>query len=194
MADPMQKINLAEPNPAEGNVNNNQLPQENTQPMSSLESNSTTKKKLNPMVLSISLAVVAGLITGFLVARNRLQNAGVPVAGEKLAANPTDASQIKVGDTFGSADADTFSDHAEGVIQPGGIDGEGSHHLERGSDESQWVYLTSSVVDLDLFVTHEVEIWGETFQGKKAGWLMDVGRLKVNKLNSAEVNNIEVAE
>ena len=25
----------------------------------------------------------------------------------------------------------------------------------------------------------EVQIWGETFKGQKAGWLMDVGRIKV---------------
>jgi hypothetical protein len=45
--------------------------------------------------------------------------------------------------------------------------------------------VTSSVVDLDLLVGDRVTIWGETNQGKKAGWLMDVGRLKVQELNAA---------
>ena len=67
----------------------------------------------------------------------------------------------------------------------GGIDGEGSHHIERGANASQWVYVTSSIVDLDLLVGDRVIIWGETNQGKKAGWLMDVGKLKVLELSVA---------
>ena len=81
------------------------------------------------------------------------------------------------------ADEKTFRDQAEGV--PPSHRGEGSHHLERGANVSQWVYITSSVVDLDLLVGNRVIIWGETNQGKKAGWLMDVGRLKVLELNVA---------
>jgi hypothetical protein len=185
----MQKINLSDttapaPTISTPLVNNTLNAQKASVPMS---------KKFSPLTVSISLAVVAGLVTGFILAQNRLKDTGL-TPGQELAQGPADAGDVKVGDTFGSADAETFSDHAEGIIQPGGVEGEGSHHLERGTDESQWVYLTSSVVDLDLFVTHEVEIWGETFQGKKAGWLMDVGRLKVTKLNSADINNIEVAE
>jgi hypothetical protein len=50
----------------------------------------------------------------------------------------------------------------------GGIDGEGSHHIERGNNKSQWVYVTSSVVDLDLLVGNRVIVWGETNLGKKS--------------------------
>jgi|SaaInlStandDraft_3_1057020.scaffolds.fasta_scaffold08254_2 hypothetical protein len=166
---------------------------------SSLESKpvkkSTPTKLPNLRVISLVVAVIAGLTTGFFVARTRLQTPGTsgPIPSA-LTQNPTDAASVAVGDVFGSADKDSFSDSALGIIQPGGIDGEGSHHLERGIDESQWVYLTSSVIDLDLFLTTEVELWGETFQGKSAGWLMDVGRIKVVGLNAAEVNNIEVSE
>ena len=53
----------------------------------------------------------------------------------------------------------------------------------RPGGESQNVYLTSSVVDLDLFVDHKIRIWGETFSAQKAGWLMDVGRVEVIELN-----------
>ena len=61
----------------------------------------------------------------------------------------------------------------------GGVDGEGSHHLVRPGGESQNVYLTSSIIDLDQFVGRSVKIWGATFEAQQAGWLMDVGRLQV---------------
>jgi len=65
------------------------------------------------------------------------------------------------------------------VIEKNGFDGEGTHKLLREGGESQTAYLTSSVLDLDLFVGHKVEIWGETFAAQKAGWLLDVGAVKV---------------
>jgi hypothetical protein len=93
-------------------------------------------------------------------------------------------SGVQVGDSYGSADEKTFRDQADGVIVKGGVDGEGSHHLMRPGGESQNVYLTSSVVDLDLFIDHKIKIWGETFSAQKAGWLMDVGRVEVIELNA----------
>jgi len=68
---------------------------------------------------------------------------------------------------------------ATGVLKEGGVDGEGTHHLEREGGVSQNVYLTSSVLNLQQFVERKVQIWGETFTAQKAGWLMDVGKLKV---------------
>lgn len=72
----------------------------------------------------------------------------------------------------------TFKDSAQGVIQAGGLNGEGTHQLVRDGGPSQTVYLVSSVVDLDQFVGKKVEVWGETVKGQKAAWLMDVGRVK----------------
>lgn len=71
------------------------------------------------------------------------------------------------------------ADRATGKLENGGIEGEGTHHLARDGGETQNVYLTSSVVDLDDFVGKKVDVWGETNKGQKAGWLMDVVRLKV---------------
>lgn len=151
------------------------------------------KKLLTPIILMIS--IVGGLFLGYQLAKDQLLLAGGDLPGSsKLAQNPENAASVKAGDIFGATDEDTFRDQAEGVLQPGGIEGEGSHHIERGANASQWVYVTSSVVDLDLFVGHKVTVWGETNSGKKAGWLMDVGRLKVQELNAAEINNIELAE
>lgn len=85
------------------------------------------------------------------------------------------------GETYGVEDTKVFTDSAEGEVASGGIDGEGSHHLIREGGESQYVYLTSSIIDLDQFVGRRVKVWGQTFEAQKAGWLMDVGRLEIVK-------------
>lgn len=147
----------------------------------------TGKTKVGTILIVV--AVVLGVGSGWYVAQKRLLLAGGDsMTAETMAQNPTDASTVKVGDAYGNADEKTFRDSAEGVLMVGGIEGEGSHRLERGTNKSQWVYLTSSVVDLDNFKGHKVTVWGETFQGKKAGWLMDVGRLKVVELNAKPVD------
>ena len=79
----------------------------------------------------------------------------------------------------GLADEATFRDSAEGSLEEGGIAGEGTHHLVRDGGPSQNVYLTSTVIDLQAFVGKKIKVWGETISGKKAGWLMDVGKIKV---------------
>ncbi len=146
------------------------------------------KSKLLPTLVLIG--IVLGLGTGFFLAQKKLLLAG---EGNSFTTNVNQAlttdTKIKVGDVFGSADEKTFRDQAEGILLAGGIEGEGSHHIERGANKTQWVYITSSVVDLDLLVGSRVTIWGETTQGKKAGWLMDVGRLKVLELNAAPVES-----
>lgn len=149
------------------------------------------KNKLTlPLVI---LGIILGVGTGYYIALSRLQSSGVDTSTSSTQ-TLTSSTNIKVGDVFGSADEKTFRDTAEGILQPGGIDGEGSHHIERGANKSQWVYVTSSVVDLDLVAGTRVQVWGETNQGKKAGWLMDVGRLKVLELNAAPINSIEPAK
>jgi hypothetical protein len=79
----------------------------------------------------------------------------------------------------GIVDESKFATTTDGVLEEGGIGGEGTHHLVRGSGPSQYAYLTSSVVDLGGFVGKKVQIWGDTMSGKKAGWLIDVGKIKV---------------
>lgn len=78
----------------------------------------------------------------------------------------------------GSTDSKSFPDTTEGTLEKGGIDGEGTHHLTRPGGISQTVYLTSSVLDLSQFEGRKVKIWGATFAGAKAGWLMDVGKVE----------------
>ncbi len=88
-------------------------------------------------------------------------------------------NQASAQKTVGLADKKTFKDKAEGILREGGIEGEGNFHLERPGGESQNVYLTSTTVDLSNFINRKVRVWGETFQGKKAGWLMDVGLVEI---------------
>lgn len=94
-------------------------------------------------------------------------------------ASPENTSEIVKGKTFGSNDTDTFKDSAEGVVKEGGIDGEGQFHLVRPGGDSQNVYMTSSLVDLSLFIDRKVKVWGQTQTARKAGWLMDVGKVEV---------------
>lgn len=141
------------------------------------------KSKLVPIVIIVG--ILLGLSTGFYFAKKQLLMADGGLATTSGTQALTSATTIKKGDVFGSADEKTFRDQAEGIIVAGGIDGEGSHHIERGENKSQWVYITSTVVDLDLVAGDRVMVWGETNQGKKAGWLMDVGRVKILELDAA---------
>lgn len=72
-----------------------------------------------------------------------------------------------------------FKDKVEGILKEGGIEGEGNFHLERPGGLSQNVYLTSSTVDLSQYIGKKVRVYGETFSGQRAGWLMDVGMVEV---------------
>ncbi|PIS08855.1 hypothetical protein COT75_04590 [Candidatus Beckwithbacteria bacterium CG10_big_fil_rev_8_21_14_0_10_34_10] len=129
------------------------------------------KKKLK-MVLTVLGLVLAGVGSGYFLSWNQ-KNTSAPTSrnlGEEA---------VTKGITVGVADEKTFRDSAEGKLQAGGLDGEGSHHLIRPGGETQTVYLTSSIIDLDKFVDHQVKVWGETFSAQKAAWLMDVGKLEV---------------
>lgn len=120
----------------------------------------------------IGLAVIiSGVVTGLVLSKAK-SSGGSSLAGSL---NPLSGGQKVVG----SADTSTFKDMAEGQLQKGGIDGEGTHKLIRPGGDSQTVYLTSTVLDLDQFVGKKVRVWGQTYSAKTAGWLMDVGRVQV---------------
>lgn len=124
------------------------------------------------VVLGITL-VGLGSFTGYLLSGTY---GGRGVLGNKIEVAP--GAKVS-GNEAGLRDEKTFRDSARGKLEKGGIDGEGTHHLLRDGGPAQFVYLTSSVIDLDDFVGRRVEVWGETHKGQKAGWLMDVGRVKV---------------
>jgi len=132
-------------------------------------------KKIVILVVIFLVVIGGGIFSGKFLAKKRSSSSN---SGE-LARGSVSREKIKKGEEFGLKDKQAFKDIAIGVLKEGGVDGEGTHHLEREGGISQNVYLTSSVLDLHQFVERKVQIWGETFAAQKAGWLMDVGKLKV---------------
>jgi hypothetical protein len=148
--------------------------------------NSSSKKKFPLIPFFLGIALVLGATTGVLLANKKLAATGGSTGGTSTGESvmPSDAGSIKVGTIYGSKDEAGYPTNAEGILVAGGVGGEGSHHLVRPGGASQNVYLSSSVVDLDLVVGDRVQVWGQTMGAKKAGWLIDVGRLKVLELNA----------
>ena len=133
----------------------------------------------NPNKIAVVLMIVAigaGVATGFGIHRLAAKS---PKSLSQAPISTVPSDGIKNGDIFGSNNESDFKDTATGYLEKGGINGEGSHKLLRPGGESQTVYLTSSVTDLDKFVGMQIQVWGETFKAQSAGWLMDVGRVKV---------------
>ena len=90
----------------------------------------------------------------------------------------SNAEQLQVGKLYGNT-SKSFTDSATGTIEKGNINGEGTHILNRPGGASQRASLTSSTVDLDLFIGKNVEVKGETNRSNKTSWLMDVGSIKI---------------
>ncbi len=134
-----------------------------------------TKKtgKFPMKVVGLFVAIIfLGILSGFGLAKT-----GV---GPSAKSDPTVPDySVSKGKTIGSEDTKAFPDTAEGVVRKGGIEGEGAYHLERPGGESQNVYMTSSLVDLEQLIGKKVKVWGATQTAQKAGWLMDVGRVEV---------------
>ncbi len=150
------------------------------------------KKKPRLKVVGIILVILLGIGSGFGLSQvtngsgKVSLNSFTSLTQDKNLQREVGAGDIKPGVKIGIADESTFKDMAEGNLEKGGIDGEGSHHLIRPGGESQTIYLTSSVIDLDQLVGMTVRVWGETFNAQKAGWLMDVGKLEVLEKQAIE--------
>lgn len=124
------------------------------------------------LLIVLGLVAILGIGSGYMLSTTKTGNQSSVSKSENSSTNAK-------GTIIGSEDTKTFRDPAEGVLQEGGIDGEGQYHLDRPGGESQRVYMTSSIIDLSQFVGKKVKVWGETQTAKKAGWLMDVGRVQV---------------
>lgn len=160
------------------NAKSQQLGQAEKQKQSAVEEQVLKKfpqndtKKIALHVLIALVVVLAGVATGWLFSGRSFRGIGGKSSGAvpEVKTSPMEA---------GVADEATFRDSAEGILREGGVDGEGTHHLERGFGPEKDVYLISTVIDLQTFVGKRVKVWGETISAQKAGWLMDVGRIKV---------------
>jgi hypothetical protein len=140
-------------------------------------------KSLNTPTISLIIIIVA-IVSGFGLSRILPQKS----SGFNLISGPqntplsTDSisspSDLVVGKLYGNAEK-TFKDTAIGTIEKGSINGEGTHILNREGGATQRASLTSSAVDLDLFVGKMVEVKGETNASTKTPWLLDVGTIKI---------------
>jgi hypothetical protein len=129
------------------------------------------------------IIIVLAITSGFWISRFWPTKTTSQVSsGESLvnnqAAKIAEGEEVKVGVLYGNT-SKTFGDSATGIVKSGGINGEGTHTLEREGGKTQHAALTSSVIDLDLFIGKKVEVKGETNDSNKAGWLMDVGSIKI---------------
>lgn len=128
-----------------------------------------TRSPRNFLYPAMALVIVlAGIGTGWYLAGNRL--GGGKQVSPGITQSPTEA---------GTEDTSVFKDTATGKLVEGGIEDEGTYHLEREGGTDQYVYLFSTVIDLQSFVGKKVQVWGQTQAAKRAPWLMDVGRVKV---------------
>lgn len=161
------------------------IPNLSSNPVSTPQNPSTTSSNRLSLSLSvIGICLLLALAVGFWGSRL------FPFSktGNKITLTPqeeaisTDSissiSQIQVGKLYGDT-ATVFKDSATGTIEKGSINGVGTHILNREGGVAQRASLTSSVVDLDLFVGRKVEVKGETNSSSKTAWLMDVGSVKV---------------
>lgn len=130
------------------------------------------------LVALIAVAIVlVGTGAGYFLSQKISGGTGGKMAGTI----PTEKDKVRKGEVYGVSNTKNFPDKAEGVIKVNdkSFTSEGSHILIRDKDPSHNAYLTSTVLDLNLFVDKKVEVWGQTFAAQKAGWLMDVGQIKV---------------
>lgn len=123
-----------------------------------------------PIIVGVYIVLIAmGVGTGYLLSTT--------VGSSTKSTGKT--SYVKTQKEEGVNDTKTFRDSAEGIIEIGGADGEGTHKLIRDGGPSQTAFLISSVVDLDEYAGKKVRVHGETFDAKRATWLMDVGKIEL---------------
>lgn len=145
------------------------------------------KQKLFPpliLVIIVSLSVASGFWLSRLFPLNNSPGSELSSSDLSSQALSTDrisgSSDLKIGQLYGNTSKE-FKDSAQGTVESGNINGEGTHILIRPGGDDQRVSLISSAVDLDLFVGRDVEIKGETNYSNKTGWLLDVGTIKILK-------------
>lgn len=158
-------------------INEEKTTSEQKELVHSFEESSSESLFSMKYVVVLIIFVLLGLGSGYLLSRSGGKIGSVDLGGSIPSAN----SGAAKGTIVGSSDTSTFKDTVEGKLQNGGIEGEGQYHLVRPGGDSQNVYLTSSTVDLGLYVGRKIKVWGSTQTAQKAGWLMDVGRLEITE-------------
>jgi len=160
----------AQGQPVNTSPNQNINQPQTSQPLVKKIPNSGSRRHTVSLILATFVVAVLGITTGwFLSGSSR---------GSDL--SQTDATAVtQDGEITEIGNASDTDDDAEGVLGEGGINGEGTHHLDRNAGPDKMVYLTSTVVDLQSFVGKDVQVWGQTIASEDAPWLMDVSKIKV---------------
>jgi hypothetical protein len=127
------------------------------------------KQFIYAIVLVAIFGIATGSVVAFIVPSNGLSTKSQMMMSSDKNGNVRSA---------GLLDKNTFTDTAEGILKEGGFEGEGSYNLERGAKD-QTAYLTSSSVDLSLFLNKKVKVWGQTHTSQKVSWFMDVGYIEL---------------
>jgi len=145
----------------------------------------TIKPSVTIKPLVIIIFIFSGIFVGFWLSRllpttnNQLSSSDSVTSEKAISADTISGKEnVEINKLYGNTQK-TFKDSALGVIKKGGINGEGTHYLEREGGVTQRAALTSSTLDLDLFVDRQVEIHGETNSSTKTSWFLDVGSIKV---------------
>ena len=136
----------------------------------------TAFKEVVLPVLIILLIILAGGATGWFLSRS-----GPGLGLSKVTELTGGVEQVSGSKQMGIKDKETFPDLAEGRLEANDDPAipEGSHRLVRPGGLNKTAYLTSSAVDLDIFLGKCVLVWGETFASQKVGWLMDIGYIEL---------------
>lgn len=148
--------------------------------LSPLETSTNKQTNTKNGKIIIAIVIIFGITAGFWVSRFWPTKTAVSLS-DLDTNNPTaitDTTSLKVGILYGDTDQ-SFKDSATGIVEEGNVKGEGTHVLKRDGGDSQTVALTSSTVDLSLFVGKKVEVTGQTNKSNKAAWLLDVGNIKI---------------
>lgn len=128
------------------------------------------KEKYLLILLSL-LVIVSGALSGYFLSGTQAST-GSGVSLTKSSDSEKSETAVEVVDEEGLLSE-------EGTIVEGGIDGEGTHHLDRDLGPEKFVYLTSVVLDLDNFTGKKVKVWGNAMAGQEAGYLMDVIKVEI---------------
>lgn len=141
------------------------------------KSNPQYSPKLSLPILAVVsvIAIAAGFWLSRFFPTNQPTTSTLPSDNTKTVSteNISQSDQIKMGTVYGNQDP-ACKDTATGILEKGNINGEGTHILNRPGGKDQRASLTSSVVDLDLFVDKNITITGQTNASKKTGWLLEV--------------------
>jgi len=129
--------------------------------------------------LIILLIIFAGGATGYLLSKSKMANSiKGSITNSNTSGSVNSTSNVK---EAGNNNPTVYKDKSQGRLEVNDNQNipDGSHKLIRQGGDNQTVYLVSTVVDLNQFVDKCVEVSGETFSSQKAGWLMDIGYIKV---------------